>query len=128
MLSVCSLVLLQKSRPVQNESDSDQGFLADGEGFLKLLEHRSRFTILILLARHDELNFRRFKDLLHETDGNLGAHLRKLEEHSFLAVRKAFEKRKPVSWYALTPKGRDSLTQHVSALRALTANLDLPSA
>ncbi|PCJ52211.1 MAG: hypothetical protein COA70_12830, partial [Planctomycetota bacterium] len=70
---------------MQNESDSDQGFLADGEGFLKLLEHRSRFTILILLARHDELNFRRFKDLLHETDGNLGAHLRKLEEHSFLA-------------------------------------------
>ena len=113
---------------MKNKAGSDHDFLADGDGFIKLLEHRSRFTILILLARHDALNFRRFKDLLHETDGNLGAHLRKLEEHGFVAVRKAFEKRKPVSWYTLSSEGRKALHQHVSALRALTANLDLPSA
>lgn len=116
------------SHPVENEIDSDADFLEEVQGLQKVLEHRSRFAILILLARHEELNFRRLKDLLKETDGNLGAHLRRLEDHSFVDVRKAFEKRKPVSWYSLTSHGRSALSHHVAALRTLTANLDLPTA
>ena len=112
---------------MQNETDADAAFLGEVQGLEKLLEHRSRFALLILLAQHDEINFRRLKDLLQETDGNLGAHLRKLEEQSFLQVHKAFEKRKPVSWYAISPNGREALHRHVAALRSLTANLDPPA-
>lgn len=108
-------------------NNDDQQFLARGSGLVKLLEHRSRLTILVLLARHDEMNFRRLKELLQETDGNLGAHLRKLETSELVAVRKVFEHRKPTSWYQLTTQGREALTQHVAALRSLTVDIDFPT-
>ena len=89
------------------------------DGFDKLLEHRVRLGICVILARNDAVNFQRFKTLLEETDGSLGAHLRKLEESGYLRVRKAFEKRKPVSWYRLTKQGRMALETHLAALEGL---------
>ncbi|MCE2438749.1 MAG: transcriptional regulator [Candidatus Latescibacteria bacterium] len=85
----------------------------------KLLEHRSRLGACVLLADVDALNFSRLKRLLKETDGNMGAHLRKLEDTGYLCVDKRFENRKPVSWYSLTKKGRSALTSHIKALQAV---------
>lgn len=85
----------------------------------KLLEHRARLGICVLLARNDSLTFSRLKELLKETDGSLGAHLRKLEDTGYLSVDKQFQNRKPVSWYALTPPGRDALASHLAALQQL---------
>jgi len=87
----------------------------------KLLEHRVRLGICILLARNQSLSFSRLKALLGETDGSLGAHLLKLEEGGFLTVRKEFQERKPVSWYALTVPGRAALDRHLKALEELIA-------
>lgn len=105
------------------EVDPDRRLMQAGEKLEKLLEHRSRLTLLILLARHDEMNFRRLKDLLGETDGNLGAHLNRLEDAGLISVRKTFEKRKPVSWYGLEDKGRHTLERHLQALRALSEGI-----
>ena len=69
----------------------------------KLLEHRTRLAICALLQRYDRINFRRFKELLNETDGNLGAQLRKLEDADYIKVEKRFEERRPVSWYKICP-------------------------
>ena len=85
----------------------------------KLLEHRSRLGACVLLADVDALNFSRLRRLLKETDGNMGAHLRKLEETGYVSVNKRFENRKPVSWYSLTKKGRLALTTHVKALQTV---------
>src|SRR6478672_8668788 len=74
-----------------------------------LLQHRSRLGALVLLSGADALNFSRLKTLLDETDGNLGAQLRKLEDAGYIKVRKAFEERKPVSWYSITPPGQKAL-------------------
>lgn len=103
------------------QPDPDASLVATGSQLDKLLEHRARLTILVLLARHEEVNFRRLRDLLQETDGNLGAHLRRLEDARYLQVRKAFERRRPISWYAITDLGRTALTGHIDALQALTA-------
>ena len=84
-----------------------------------LLEHRSRLAACVLLSRADQLSFSRLKQLLHETDGNLGAQLRKLEDAGYVSVRKAFDQRRPVSWYRLTPKGEKALIAHVEALGRL---------
>lgn len=89
------------------------------EQFDKLLEHRVRLGICVLLARNDAVNFSRLKDLLGESDGSLGAHLRKLEEGGYLRVRKEFRERKPVSWYSLTAGGRRALEVHLEALNRL---------
>ena len=85
----------------------------------KLLEHRVRLAVSVLLIRHDELSFSRIKKLTGETDGNLGANLRRLEETGYLKARKEFVDRKPVTWYSLTRNGRKALKNHIAALEDL---------
>ena len=94
-------------------------------GLDPLLQHRSRLGAMVLLAGVDALNFSRLKALLDETDGNLGAQLRKLEDAGYVAVNKAFADRKPVSWYALTPQGRAALKDHLAAMESLVRSTTL---
>ena len=84
-----------------------------------LLQHRSRLGALALLSGADALSFTRLRSLLEETDGNLGAQLRKLEDAGYVAVKKEFEKRKPVSWYSITSAGRKALKKHLEAIETL---------
>jgi DNA-binding PadR family transcriptional regulator len=88
-------------------------------GIDRLLEHRVRLAISVLLTRNDSLTFPRLKTLLEETDGSLGAHLRKLEDAGYIDVTKEFRDRKPVTWYALTAAGRNALNGHLSAMQQL---------
>lgn len=90
-----------------------------------VLQHRSRLGACVLLSTADALSFARLKSLLAETDGNLGAQLRKLEEADYLAVKKEFANRKPVSWYTLTPTGRAALKRHLQGMEALIKAADL---
>lgn len=92
----------------------------DFSGFDRLLEHRSRLLICLLLAAQPTLSFRELKQLLSETDGNLGAQLRKLETAGYLRVKKSFSERKPISHYKLTATGNAALSQHIETLYRLT--------
>ncbi|MYH16694.1 MAG: helix-turn-helix domain-containing protein [Gammaproteobacteria bacterium] len=85
----------------------------------RLLEHRVRLAICVLLAEHDAMSFSRLKQVLEETDGSLGTHLRKLEDEGYLTIEKTFRDRRPVTWYQLTDAGRTHLKQHVKALTKL---------
>jgi len=85
----------------------------------KLFEHRSRLTICVLLMSYDRIAFKRFKELLQETDGNLGAQLRKLENENYIYIEKEFENRRPVSWYSITEKGQTALQEHLAGVDAL---------
>ncbi|HVE49595.1 MAG TPA: transcriptional regulator [Casimicrobiaceae bacterium] len=85
------------------------------------LEHRIRLAISVLLARHGEISFSRFKEQLELTDGNLGAQLRRLEDDGYVALRRAFVDRKPVTWYRLTSTGRKALDKHLRALQDVIA-------
>ena len=84
-----------------------------------LLQHRSRLGALVLLSSADALTFSRLRTLLEETDGNLGAQLRKLEEADYVSVKKEFIDRKPTSWYSLTPPGQKALKTHLRAIESL---------
>ena len=83
------------------------------------LEHRVRLAIAVLLARHGEISFAAFKQQLQLTDGNLGAQLRRLEDDGYVALRRDFVERRPVTWYALTAPGRKALQKHLRALQAV---------
>ncbi|KAF1717166.1 hypothetical protein CSC74_09540 [Pseudoxanthomonas yeongjuensis] len=89
------------------------------QGFDAALEHRVRLAISVLLARHGEISFSRFKEQLELTDGNLGAQLRRLEDEEYVALRRDFVERKPVTWYKLTAKGRKALDKHLQALQGM---------
>lgn len=91
------------------------------EGLDPLFEHRARLAMGVLLARHGEISFARFKQLLDLTDGNLGAQLRKLEDAGCIQLRRDFVERKPVTWYRLTKAGRKALDRHLHALQAMIA-------
>lgn len=84
-----------------------------------VLEHRVRLAACVLLSRHDAMSFTGFKQVLGETDGSLGAHLRKLEDSGYLAVEKTYRNRRPVTWYRLSESGRTSLKRHLSVLTRL---------
>ncbi|WP_444923869.1 winged helix-turn-helix domain-containing protein [Microbulbifer sp. DLAB2-AF] len=86
-----------------------------------VLEHRVRLAICVILAKYEEISFSRFKEQLQVTDGNLGAQLRRLEEQGYIALRKDFVERKPVTWYRLTESGREALNKHLQALQQLIA-------
>lgn len=102
-----------------DRADADD-FASNGLANLdKLLEHRSRLGACVLLSNADRLSFSRLKELLKETDGNLGAHLRRLEDAGYVDLDKQFENRRPVSWYALSKIGRAALKKHLQGLEAL---------
>ena len=84
-----------------------------------VLEHRVRLAACVLLSRHDAMSFTGLKQVLGETDGSLGAHLRKLEGSGYLAVEKTYRDRRPVTWYRLSESGRASLKRHLSVLTRL---------
>jgi DNA-binding MarR family transcriptional regulator len=74
---------------------------------------------LVTLDSGDEVDFTYLRDLLDVTDGNLGAHLRKLEEAGYIAVNKAFVERKPHTYVSATAAGRKVFKEHVAALESI---------
>jgi DNA-binding MarR family transcriptional regulator len=74
---------------------------------------------LVALEPGNEVDFTYLRDLLEVTDGNLGAHLRKLEEAGFVRVNKMFVERKPRTFACATDEGREAFRQHVAALEAI---------
>jgi DNA-binding MarR family transcriptional regulator len=84
-----------------------------------LLQHRSRLGAMVLLSTADALSFSRLRELLGETDGNLGAQLRKLEDAGYIGVRKDFVDRKPISWYTITRRGQAAVKTHLAAMELL---------
>ena len=74
---------------------------------------------LMTLEPADEVDFSYLRDLLEVTDGNLGAHLRKLEETGYIAVNKLFVERKPRTFVAATAEGRKAFQEHVAALESI---------
>ena len=67
----------------------------------------------------DEVEFTYLRDLLDVTDGNLGAHLRKLEEAGYISVNKVFVERKPHTYASATAVGRKVFQEHVAALESI---------
>ena len=74
---------------------------------------------LVALEPDVEVDFSYLRGLLDVTDGNLGAHLRKLEEAGYIAVNKTFVERKPRTFIAATVAGRTIFQEHVAALEAI---------
>jgi DNA-binding MarR family transcriptional regulator len=74
---------------------------------------------LFALEIDAEVDFTFLRDHLKLTDGNLGAHLEKLESAGFLSVRKVFVRRKPKTFVRLSRTGRREFEDYVKALRAV---------
>jgi DNA-binding MarR family transcriptional regulator len=87
--------------------------------FDRLIYGRVRLGILSALAVNDLLTFNDLKALFAVTDGNLGAHARKLEDAGYIACRKTFEERRPRTEYRLTATGRKALERYLQHIEAV---------
>ena len=74
---------------------------------------------LVSLDHNEHVNFTYLRKLLKLTDGNLGAHLSKLEQASYIKIEKTFVARKPQTFISTTGKGRDAFAGHVAALKEI---------
>jgi DNA-binding MarR family transcriptional regulator len=89
----------------------------------EVVHQRVRLGILAVLSEASECTFAAVRDELGLTDGNLGGHIRILEQAELVEVRKGYEGRRPCTWLKLTRKGRTALRHEVAALERLVARL-----
>jgi DNA-binding MarR family transcriptional regulator len=74
---------------------------------------------LTSLESREQVDFSFLKEKLGLTDGNLGAHLRALEDAGYILVEKTFVERRPKTFVAASAAGRKAFTTHVAALQAI---------
>jgi DNA-binding MarR family transcriptional regulator len=74
---------------------------------------------LAALPKGDRMSFPRLQELLDMTAGNLSTHLRKLEDAEYVEVAKTHEGRTPVTYLALTTRGRRAFEDYTEALKSL---------
>ena len=76
-------------------------------------------AVLVALGRGDKVDFTYLRRFLRVTDGNLGAHLEKLEDAGYVAIAKTFVMRRPRTYISATAKGRSASRQYTSALKEI---------
>lgn len=88
----------------------------------KIIHEPARLRImasLVTLDPDEQVDFAYLRGLLKLTNGNLGAHLAKLEKEGYIKLRKTFIARKPRTFVTTTGKGRDAFKQHVAGLKQI---------
>jgi DNA-binding MarR family transcriptional regulator len=81
----------------------------------------TRLRILMLLSGVRSADFSFLLNTLGLTNGNLSAHMTRLEELGYVEVTKKFVGKVPNTEYSLTPRGRERLKAYWQAMDALRA-------
>jgi len=82
-----------------------------------VIHERVRLAMVSSLAVAPEMSFNELRTSLGITDGNLSAHARALEAADYIAIRKSFRGRRPLTTMRLTPKGRSAFQRYLQVLR-----------
>lgn len=75
---------------------------------------------LMVLEPGEQVDFVYLRKILKLTDGNLGAHLSRLEDAGYIKIEKTFIARKPRTFISATGKGRDTFNEHIATLKKIT--------
>ena len=76
-------------------------------------------AILAAISQDRQVTFSYLKAACDFTDGNLGAHLRRLEEAGYITIVKTFVRQKPQTYVEITEAGRAAFEEHRAALQAI---------
>ena len=91
----------------------------DHETIDDIIHGRIRLGIVAYLSAVEHALFSELRDKVGATDGNLSAHLRKLEDAGYVRVEKSFVGRKPQTRLALTDEGRKAWQAWLSRIELL---------
>ena len=88
-------------------------------GLDRMIHEPARLMIAATLYLVKEADFLYLQNQTDLTKGNLSSHLAKLEEAGYVGVKKMFENRKPVTWFAVSTTGKTALKNHLAAMESL---------
>ena len=92
----------------------------DHKGLDEVVHGRIRLGVVAYLAAVESALFAELRDKVGATDGNLSAHLRKLEDAGYVRVEKSFAGRKPQTRLSLTDRGRQAWNAWLDRIERLT--------
>jgi DNA-binding MarR family transcriptional regulator len=81
-----------------------------------VIHSQIRLAVLSILLSVEKAEFNYLKEAIGTTDGNLSAHLSKLEQAGYISVKKSFKRKKPLTTCSLTEKGRAAFSRYLKAL------------
>ncbi|MFT0803602.1 transcriptional regulator [Bacillus swezeyi] len=87
-----------------------------------LIHAKVRLGIMSLLMTYESCDFRLLKKSLGITDGNLGSHLKKLEEAEYIQVTKTFVAKKPKTIIQVTDIGAQAYKNYIKTIEAILKN------
>lgn len=90
----------------------------------EVIHGRLRLGIMVYLADAEAADFTELRTVLEATQGNLSAHLKKLEEAGYVAISKSFVANKPLTRVSITPEGRRAFAAYLEALGGLIGRKD----
>ena len=85
----------------------------------EIVHQRHRLGVMVVLAEARRADFSYLKSVLELTDGNLGRHLKVLEEAGLVKIDKVFEEGRPRTWVTLTRAGRSALANELDSMQRL---------
>ena len=87
----------------------------------RTIHEPARLAILTALSVCRSAQFRYLQSLTGLTQGNLSAHLLRLEEKGLIAIEKGFNGKYPSTSVRLSDAGRRAITRHWKQLEGLKA-------
>ena len=75
-----------------------------------------RLSIIAVLSRVDEIEFRGLRDTIEISDSALSKQTSQLEAVDYIAIRKGYVGKRPRTWLSSTAAGRAALKHHLAAL------------
>ncbi len=91
----------------------------DHTGLDDVIHGRLRLGVMAYLSTASPAAFLDLKAKTNATDGNLSAHLGKLEDAGYVRIEKLFQGKKPVTLVHLTDAGRAAWIAYLDKLKAL---------
>jgi DNA-binding MarR family transcriptional regulator len=85
----------------------------------EVIHGRLRLGVMAYLVGAGSADFTTLKTHLKATDGNLSVQLRKLEDAGYVAIRKSFHDRKPLTEVSLTKSGREAFLKYLESMAGL---------
>jgi|TARA_B110001454_G_C12624424_1_gene394225 DNA-binding transcriptional ArsR family regulator len=85
----------------------------------KAFDNRIRLGIMSILVVTESADFKKLKELLGVTDGNLASHAKALEKVNYIKIEKQFINRKPNTKYYASELGKQEFKKHINALEKI---------
>ncbi|RSL29931.1 ArsR family transcriptional regulator [Salibacterium salarium] len=84
-----------------------------------LIHAKVRLGIMSLLMTYEECDFSLLKKSLAITDGNLGSHLKKLEDANYVTINKKFVSNKPKTIIKISKTGADAYKEYIKIIESI---------